>query len=104
MKNIFCYFFTELKTYHPSCSIYKHDAFDTADPSIMQDACYMLYNRPCSPWSLCSSVVEQWSTESEGLRFDSSWGLRIFSLSHARDTTNTSFTSKLPSVNQALRS
>ena len=50
MKNIFCYFFTsKLKTYHPSCSIYKHDAFDTADPSIMQDACYMLYNRPCSP-------------------------------------------------------
>ena len=32
---------TELKTYHPSCSIYKHDAFDTADPSIMQDACYI---------------------------------------------------------------
>ena len=42
MKNIFCYFFTsKLKTYHPSCSIYKHDAFDTADPSIMQDRCYI---------------------------------------------------------------
>ena len=27
-----------------------------------------------SPWSLCGSVVEQ----SEGLRFDFSWGLRIF--------------------------
>ena len=25
--------------------------------------------------------------KSEGLRFDSSWGLRIFSLSHARDKT-----------------
>ena len=25
----------------------------------------------------------------EGLRFDSSWGLRIFSLSHARDKTKT---------------
>ena len=25
--------------------------------------------------------------ESEGLRFDSSWELRIFSLSHARDKT-----------------
>ena len=25
--------------------------------------------------------------ESEGLRFDSSWGLRIFSVSHARDKT-----------------
>ena len=32
------------------------------------------------------------SAESEGLRFDSSWGLRIFSLSHARDKTKkTSF-------------
>ena len=27
------------------------------------------------------------SAESKGLRFDSSWGLRIFSLSHARDKT-----------------
>ena len=34
-----------------------------------------------------SSVVEHRSAESEGLRFDSSWGLRIFSLSHARDKT-----------------
>ena len=36
--------------------------------------------------------VAQWlkrrSPESEGLRFDSSWGLRIFSLSHVRDKTN----------------
>ena len=35
--------------------------------------------------------VPQWlsigAEESEGLRFDSSWGLRIFSLSHARDKT-----------------
>ena len=41
--------------------------------------------------------VAQWlehrSAESEGLRFDSSWGLRIFSLSHARDKTKTSFCS-----------
>ena len=34
-----------------------------------------------------SSVVEYRSAESEGLRFISSWGLRIFSLSHARDKT-----------------
>ena len=34
------------------------------------------------------SVVEHWSVESEGLRFDSSWGLRIFSLSHAHYKTN----------------
>ena len=40
--------------------------------------------------------VDQWlehrSAESEGLRFDSSWGLRIFFLSHASDKTKkTSF-------------
>ena len=36
--------------------------------------------------------LEHRSAESEGLRFDSSWGLRIFSLSHARDKTKkTSF-------------
>ena len=42
---------------------------------------------PCSLWSLLGSVVEHWSAESEGLRFDSSWGLRIFSLSNAYDKT-----------------
>ena len=42
---------------------------------------------PCSPQSVCGLVVEHRSTESERLRFDSSWGLRIFSLSHARDKT-----------------
>ena len=39
--------------------------------------------------------VAQWlehrSAESEGLRFDSSWGLRNFSLLHARDKTKTFF-------------
>ena len=29
--------------------------------------------------------LEHWSAESEGLRFDSSWGLQNFSLLHARD-------------------
>ena len=29
--------------------------------------------------------------ESEGLRFDSSWGLQIFSVSHARDKTKNIF-------------
>ena len=37
--------------------------------------------------SLCGSVVEHRSAESEGLRFDSLWGIRTFSLSHARDKT-----------------
>ena len=39
--------------------------------------------------------VAQWlehrNAESEGLRFDTSWGLRIFSLSHARDKTKKHF-------------
>ena len=33
MKNILLYFFRELKTYHLSYSIYKHDAIDIADPN-----------------------------------------------------------------------
>ena len=40
---------------------------------------YELRNRPRSPWSLCDSVVEHRSAESEGLRLDSSRGIRIFS-------------------------
>ena len=36
------------------------------------------------------SVVEHGSAESEGLRLDSSWGLRIF-LSHARGETKNIF-------------
>ena len=45
----------------------------------------------CSLESLCGSVVEHLSAESEDLRFDSSWGLRIFSLSHARNKTENIF-------------
>ena len=41
--------------------------------------------------SLTVESVAQWlehrSTESEGLRFDSSWDSEMFSLSHARDKT-----------------
>ena len=40
-NKIFLYFFTELKNYHLSFSIYQHDAIDIADPSSMQNACYM---------------------------------------------------------------
>ena len=39
---------------------------------------FFVSNRPRSPEGLCGSVVEHRSAESEGLRFDSSWGLRIF--------------------------
>ena len=78
-KNIFLYFFTELKS------------IDIADPNSMQDGYHELRNRPRSLESLCGSVVEHRSAESEGLRFDSLWGLRIFSLSHARDKTKNIF-------------
>ena len=37
----FLYFFTELKTYHLSYSINKHDAIDITDPGSMQDVCHM---------------------------------------------------------------
>lgn len=63
-----------------------HYAINIADPSGMQDVCYMNFVIDhARPWSLCGSLVECWSTESEGLRFGSSWELGTFSLSHARD-------------------
>ena len=37
------YYFTELKTYDLSYSIYKHDAIDTADPSSIQDAWLVIW-------------------------------------------------------------
>ena len=37
------YYFTELKTYDLSYSIYKHDAIDTADPSSIQDAWIVIW-------------------------------------------------------------
>ena len=45
----------------------------------------------CDHLGLCGSVVGHPSAESESLRFDSSWGLRIFSFSHARDITKNIF-------------
>ena len=79
LKNIFFYFFTELKTYYLSVSYFylktlrhRHGWFQ--------------------PWSLWGSVVEHRNAESEGLRFDSSWRHRFFfSLSHARDMTKNIF-------------
>ena len=46
---------------------------------------YELCNRPHSLWSLCGSVVEHRSTAFKGLRFNSSWELRMFCLSHTCD-------------------
>ena len=55
-------------------------------------------NRPRSPEGLCGSVVEHRSAESEGLRFDSSWGLRIFLFLQTLVTRRkTSFSISLPS-------
>ena len=58
----------------------------------MQDACHMNFVIDLAHRGVS---VAQWfehrSAESESLRFDSSWGLRIFSLSHARDKTEKHF-------------
>ena len=45
-------------------------------PSCHKRGTNELRNR--SPWGLCGSVLEHRSAESEDLRFDSAWGLRIF--------------------------
>ena len=59
-----------------------------AYPSSMQDACDMNF---VIDLALRGVFMDQWlehrSAESEGLWFDSSWGLRIFFLSHASDKT-----------------
>ena len=41
--------------------------------------------RPCSPYSFRGSVVEHQTAQSEGLRFNSSWELTVFTLSHTCD-------------------
>ena len=52
---------------------------------------YALTTEPQRLLARCGVSVAQWlehrSAESEGLRFDFSWGLRNFCLSHARDKT-----------------
>ena len=92
-ENNFLYFFTELKTSHLSYSIYKHDANDIAYPSSnhRMRVIYELRNGPCSPSTLCGSAEENRSAKSDGLKSDSSWGLRIVSLSHAREKTKNIF-------------
>ena len=90
-KNIFLHFFTKLKTDHLFYSIYKLDTIDIADPSSMLEACHMNFLIDLPHHSLCGSVVEKWSTESEGLRFNSSWALRFFSFSHTHDKTKNIF-------------
>ena len=53
----------------------------------MQDARHMNFVIDFVHRRVCFSVVEHRSAESKGLRFVSSWRLRIFSISHARDKT-----------------
>ena len=95
-----------IKLYLPSLLflIYKHYAIDIADPSSMQDVYHMNLAIDLAHSGVCGSVVEHWSAESKGLRFDSSWGLRIFSLSHTCDKTKKNLSiflywvQKLPSL------
>ena len=68
----------------------KHDAVDILAVCRTR-VMYELRNGPRPPKSLCGSVVEYRSAETEGLRFHSSWELRTFSLSHARDRTKNIF-------------
>ena len=62
---------------------YKHDPIDTTDSSSVKNT-HELYE-PLSSVSLSGSEGEHQGMESEGLRFDSSWGLRLFTLSHTCD-------------------
>ena len=78
-KNIFLYSFTELKAYSLSRHIVRMHS--------MQDARHMNFVIDLVHRRVCFSVVEHRSAESKGLRFVSSWRLRIFSISHARDKT-----------------
>ena len=73
------------KFHHLSYSIYKYDNIDIADPNHMQDSCHMNFIIDLTHCSLCGSAIEHWNTESKGLRFNSSWGLKIFSLFHAHN-------------------
>ena len=59
-------------------NLYLQNAIDIADPSSMQDACHMNFVIELAQRRV--SVVEH-------RRFNSSWELRIFSLSHASDKT-----------------
>ena len=78
-KNIFLYSFTELKAYSLSRHIVRMHS--------MQDARHMNFVIDLVHREVCFSVVEHRSAESKGLRFVTSWRLRIFSISHARDKT-----------------
>ena len=80
-KTYFSISLPSLKLTISPISIYKHYAIDVAESRSMQDASYMNF---VVDLTHCGSVVEHQSAESEGLREDSSWGLKIFPTSLVR--------------------
>ena len=80
-------FLSELKIYHLSFLMNTHGAFDIAEPSSMQDACY----NELSKYELArhespiSSVVRAPDRCTGGHGCDSRRGLKFFSLSRTRD-------------------
>ena len=71
-------FFTELKTNHLYYFYQKHYAIDIADPSSMQDACYKNFLIDLAHRRVLWLSGRASDRNSEGLRFDSSWGISIF--------------------------
>ena len=75
--------------------IYKHYAINIADPSSMQDACHVNLLIDLAHCGVCGLVVDGASEcgiwRSEVSHGDSSWRLRIFSLSHACEKTKNIF-------------
>ena len=72
----------------------KHDAIEIADPNHEYAGRVSYIDYVISHAHHRVSVTQWWNiggAESVGLRFDSSWGLRIFSLSHTRDKTKNIF-------------
>ena len=59
-------------------SIYKHNAIDIADPSSMQDTCHTNFVIDLAHRGVSVARCRASEHRIQSLRFDSSWGLRIF--------------------------
>ena len=80
------YFFIKLKTYHLSYYFTKMVLLTCLILAVCRMYVIIIWTCDglCSS-PLCGLVIEYWSTESEGLMFYSSWGLRIlFFVPHSR--------------------
>ena len=80
------YFFIKLKTYHLSYYFIKMVLLTSLILAVCRMYVIIIWTCDglCSS-PLCGLVTEYWSTESEGLMFYSSWGLRIlFFVPHSR--------------------